>query len=130
MRHEKAMWPIIYVRGYAMTEGEIEATTANQDLHPGALDRHLPLLRRGLAPARLERDPADREVRRGTGHTHPARARSRVRRPRGEDRGVEKSVPLAPKSLDDGIELDIPFEAPGSPGITGRLRLLARPWNN
>jgi hypothetical protein len=44
--------------------------------------------------------------------------------------GVEKSVPLAPKSLDEGIELDIPFEAPGSPGITGRLRLLARPWNN
>lgn len=29
MRHEKAMWPIIYVRGYAMTEGEIEATTAD-----------------------------------------------------------------------------------------------------
>jgi tryptophan synthase alpha subunit len=47
MRHEKAMWPIIYVRGYA-----------------------------------------------------------------------------------DGIELGIPFEAPGSPGITGRLRLVARPWNN
>jgi hypothetical protein len=29
IRYEKAMWPIIYVRGYAMTEGEIEATTAD-----------------------------------------------------------------------------------------------------
>ena len=44
--------------------------------------------------------------------------------------GVEKNVPLAPKSLDEGIELGIDFDAPGAPGIAGRLRLLARPWNN
>lgn len=43
--------------------------------------------------------------------------------------GVQKSLPLAPKALDKGIELDIGFDAAGAPGITGRLRLLARPWN-
>lgn len=43
--------------------------------------------------------------------------------------GVEKSVPLAAKSLDGGIELAIDFEAPGAPGITGRLRLQARSWS-
>ena len=44
--------------------------------------------------------------------------------------GATTQVPLEPKALDEGIELAIGFEAPGAPGITGTLRLLARPWNN
>lgn len=43
--------------------------------------------------------------------------------------GLEKGTPLEFRALDGGIELAIDFDAPGAPGITGRLRLQARAWN-
>jgi hypothetical protein len=43
--------------------------------------------------------------------------------------GVEDKQPLEVTSIDEGIRLEIDFDAPGAPGITGRLCLAARAWN-
>ncbi len=43
--------------------------------------------------------------------------------------GSQKQVPIEPKALAGGIEIDIPIDAPGAPGISGKLRLVARSWN-
>jgi hypothetical protein len=43
--------------------------------------------------------------------------------------GEEKCLPVDPISVYGKVELDIPLEASGTPRFSGRLRLLAAPWN-
>jgi len=46
------------------------------------------------------------------------------------DAGAQKSAPLDPKTLKGGkVELTVPFESKGTPGVSGRLRFVVSPWN-
>lgn len=43
--------------------------------------------------------------------------------------GEKKALSLSPKALHGKVEISVDFEAPGAPGITGRLRFIAGGWN-
>ncbi len=43
--------------------------------------------------------------------------------------GEQKQLPVSTKALNGKVELIVPVDAPGAPGITGRLRFVASGWN-